>query len=80
MDRLGLTLIVLGLALALVSGFADTIGVGDDRGFHYRQAIGVGVGIAIAIAGVVIAVRRRGSEPAGPEAPPPRRPTVGPPS
>jgi hypothetical protein len=78
MDRLGLTLIVLGLVLALVSGFADTVGVGDDRGFHYRQGIGVGVGVAIAIAGVVIAVRRGGSGPAGPESPPPRRPTVGP--
>jgi hypothetical protein len=80
MDRLGLTLIVLGVVLALVSGFADAVGVGDDRGFHYRQGIGVGVGVAIAIAGIVVAVRRGGSTPAGPagsEAPP-RRPTVGP--
>jgi hypothetical protein len=81
MDRLGLTLIVLGVALALVSGFADAVGVGDDRGFHYRQGIGVGVGVAIAIAGIVVAVRRGGSGAAGapgPEEPPPRRPTVGP--
>jgi drug/metabolite transporter (DMT)-like permease len=78
MDRLGVTLIVLGVALALVSGFADTVGVGDDRGFHYRQGIGVGVGAAIAIAGIVIAVRRGRSGPPAQEAPPPRRPTVGP--
>jgi hypothetical protein len=81
MDRLGVILIVLGVALALVSGFADAVGVGDDRGFHYRQAIGVGVGVAIAIAGIVVAVRRGGSGPAEPEPPapqPPRRPSVGP--
>ena len=78
MDRLGLTLIVLGVALALVSGFADTVGVGDDRGFHYRQGIGVGVGAAIAVAGIVVAVRRGRSGPPAQEGPPPRRPTVGP--
>ena len=61
MDRMGLLLIVLGVALALVSGFADTIGVGDDRGFHYRQGIGVGVGVALVIAGIVVAVRRPGN-------------------
>jgi drug/metabolite transporter (DMT)-like permease len=69
MDRLGLTLIVLGVVLALASGFADTIGIGDDRGFHYRQGIGVGVGAVIAIAGVVLAVRRRPGQPGA--APPP---------
>jgi hypothetical protein len=69
MDRLGVILIVLGVVLALASGFADTIGIGDDRGFHYRQGIGVGVGVAIAIAGVVVAIRRR---PGAPGATPPR--------
>jgi hypothetical protein len=59
-DRMGIVLIVLGLALAAASGFADTIGLGDDRGFHYRQGIGVGVGVALAIAGAVIGVRRSG--------------------
>jgi drug/metabolite transporter (DMT)-like permease len=78
MDRLGLLLIVLGVALALVSGFADEIGVGDDRGFHYRQGIGVGVGAAIAVAGIVVALRRGRSGPPAQEAPPPRRPSVGP--
>jgi drug/metabolite transporter (DMT)-like permease len=58
MDRTGVILIVLGLALALISGFADSIGVGDDRGFHYRQGIGVGVGAALVIAGVVVGIRR----------------------
>jgi hypothetical protein len=56
-DRKGVILIVLGLVLALASGFADPIGLGDDRGFHYRQGIGVGLGVAAVVAGVVIAVR-----------------------
>jgi hypothetical protein len=58
MDRMGIVLIVLGIALALVSGFADTIGLGDDRGFHYRQGIGVGVGVALAVIGVIVGIRR----------------------
>jgi hypothetical protein len=58
MDRTGIVLIVLGIALALVSGFADTVGVGDDRGFHYRQAIGVGVGAVLVVIGIVVGIRR----------------------
>jgi hypothetical protein len=75
-DRMGIVLIVLGLALAATSGFADTIGLGDDRGFHYRQGIGVGVGVTLAIAGAVIGVKRSGRTPdsagAGPESDSPR--------
>jgi hypothetical protein len=58
MDRTGVILIVLGLALAFVSGFADSIGLGDERGFHYRQGIGVGVGALLVIVGVVAGIRR----------------------
>ena len=58
MDRTGIVLIVLGVALALVSGFADTVGLGDDRGFHYRQGIGVGVGVALVVIGIVVGLRR----------------------
>jgi len=57
MNRTAIVLILLGVALALVSGFADAVGVGDDRGFHYRQAIGVGVGAALVIAGIVVQLR-----------------------
>jgi hypothetical protein len=71
MDRLGVILIVLGVALALASGFADTIGIGDDRGFHYRQGIGVGVGVAIAIAGIIVGLRREPGKPGEPGAAPP---------
>lgn len=63
MDRMGVVLIVLGVALAVASGFADTVGIGDDRGFHYRQAIGVGVGVALVVAGIVVGVRRSGQSP-----------------
>jgi predicted MFS family arabinose efflux permease len=62
-DRTATALIVLGLALAAVSGFADTVGIGDDEGFHYRQAIGVGVGAALVVAGIVLAVRRSREQP-----------------
>jgi hypothetical protein len=58
MDRTGVVLIVLGLALALISGFADSIGIGDDRGFHYRQGIGVGVGALLVVVGIVAGIRR----------------------
>jgi hypothetical protein len=66
MNRTAIVLILLGVALALVSGFADTVGVGDDRGFHYRQAIGVGVGAALVIAGIVVQLRSsRSAQPDG---------------
>lgn len=58
MDRTAIVLILLGIALAAVSGLADAVGLGDDRGFHYRQAIGVGVGAALVVAGVVVGIRR----------------------
>jgi predicted MFS family arabinose efflux permease len=58
MDRTAIVLILLGIALAAVSGLADTVGLGDDRGFHYRQAIGVGVGAVLVVAGVIVALRR----------------------
>lgn len=75
MDRMGVVLIVLGLALAAASGFADTVGIGDDRGFHYRQAIGVGVGAALVVAGVVVGLRRsrQAPDPASPGGPAPSR-------
>ena len=67
MNRTAIVLIVLGIALAFVSGFADTVGVGDDRGFHYRQAIGVGVGAVLVIAGIVAQIKssRSATKPGG---------------
>ena len=67
MNRTAVVLIVLGIVLAFLSGFADAVGLGDDRGFHYRQAIGVGVGAVLVVAGIVVAVResRKAREPDG---------------
>ena len=67
MNRTAVVLIVLGIVLAFLSGFADAVGLGDDRGFHYRQAIGVGVGAVLVVAGIVVAVResRKAPEPDG---------------
>jgi len=70
MDRTAIVLILLGIALAAVSGLADTVGLGDDRGFHYRQAIGVGVGAVLVVAGVVVALRRSRRAPERGSAPP----------
>ena len=63
MDRTGIALILLGLVLAAVSGFADILGIGDDRGFHYRQAIGVAVGAVLVVAGIVLAIKRSREQP-----------------
>lgn len=74
MDRMGVVLIVLGVVLAAASGLADTVGIGDDRGFHYRQAVGVGAGAALVVAGIVVAVRRsRQQDPASQGDPAPSR-------
>jgi hypothetical protein len=62
-DRTGIALIALGLGLAVVSGFADTFGIGDDRGFHYRQGIGVAIGAGLVLAGIILAVRRSRERP-----------------
>ena len=70
MDRTAIVLILLGIVLAALSGFADTIGLGDDRGFHYRQGIGVGVGVALVVIGVVVGVRRSGQAPERDSSPP----------
>jgi predicted MFS family arabinose efflux permease len=72
MDRTAIVLILLGIALAAVSGLADTVGLGDDQGFHYRQAIGVGVGAVLVVAGVVVALRRSRRGPEQDAAPPTR--------
>jgi len=70
----GVLLIVLGIALAVVSGFADPLGIGADtsppdvgvedeptsQAFGWKQAVGLGVGAALIVAGAVMVVRRPG--------------------
>jgi hypothetical protein len=52
MTRLGPALIFIGLVIALVSGFADALGVGGPRAYlGWRQVAGVVVGIALVGAG-----------------------------
>ncbi len=65
-STLGAALLVVGVALAVVSGLAHTIGISftaDDAGvdtFGAKQAIGLAVGVAVAIVGLVIVLRERG--------------------
>jgi predicted MFS family arabinose efflux permease len=72
---IGVALAVLGLALAVVSGLAELIGLGDptDR-FGWKQILGLVVGLALLVAGLVTAwkaLRRPTGTPPPPEQPPP---------
>ena len=49
---IGYVLIVLGVILALVSLFADAIGIGTYPGMNWAQILGALVGIFLAIVGV----------------------------
>jgi hypothetical protein len=51
---LGVLVAVAGLALFLVSVFADEVGLGVSPGFGYRQILGSAVGLLIAAAGIVL--------------------------
>jgi hypothetical protein len=51
----GLVLVVLGIALALVSGLASTLGIGAG-GFGWKQIVGVIVGAALALTGAGLAL------------------------
>jgi hypothetical protein len=51
----GLLLVVLGIALALVSGLASTLGIGVG-GFGWKQIVGVVVGAALALTGAGLAL------------------------
>ena len=42
-----LVIVVVGVLLALVSLFADALGVGADPGFGWKQAAGLVVGVAL---------------------------------
>jgi hypothetical protein len=49
---LALVIVVLGVLLALVSIFADALGLGGQPGFGWKQVIGLVVGLALVAAGV----------------------------
>jgi hypothetical protein len=46
-----LVILVVGVLLALVSLFADPLGIGGEPGFGYKQTAGLVVGLALAVAG-----------------------------
>jgi hypothetical protein len=60
MDRRVLILIVIaGIAIALLSAFANEIGVGSQTDeFGWRQTVGVVVGVLVALGGAVMLMRR----------------------
>lgn len=69
---LGLALVALGIALALLAGFAHLLGLtltpsktGADT-FGSKQIVGVVVGVAVAVAGLVIARTARDERGGGP--------------
>lgn len=57
----GLILVAVGIALALVAGFADRIGISDtpDK-FGGKQAVGVVVGVYAVLVGLFLAVTATG--------------------
>jgi len=64
--QVGIGLVVLGVLIAVVSGLANVIGLGDPKGlFGWKQVVGLAVGVVLLVAGLVAVVR------GGKEGPPP---------
>ena len=60
--RLGWTLVVVGIVIALGSAFLEPLGLGEENGFGMKQGAGVVVGGVVAVVGAAIVWRlRRGS-------------------
>jgi hypothetical protein len=51
---IGLVLLIVGIAVLVVSGAADAIGLGNSPGFGYKQIVGVAAGAIAAIAGAIV--------------------------
>ena len=66
--RLGWSLVVIGIVLALVSAFAEPLGLGDDNGVGGQQWAGIIVGVVVAVVGAAIAWRRRADATTAPHA------------
>jgi uncharacterized membrane protein len=54
---IGIILIVLGVILAVVSAFADRLGIGSG-GFGTKQLIGTAIGIIVTLVGVWLALSK----------------------
>lgn len=61
MKRVGITLVVIGLVVFVVSLSADLIGLSDDPGFQVgpRQASGIALGLLAALVGYLLVIRER---------------------
>jgi hypothetical protein len=56
--RLLLLIVVVGVAVAAVSGLANAIGIGSDTGtFGWKQIVGLIVGALIALGGLAMLMR-----------------------
>ncbi len=55
---IGISLLIIGLALAALSVTADLIGLGEGSGFGYKQIAGLVVGVGGIIVGLVFIVRK----------------------
>lgn len=51
---IGLVLLIVGIAVLVVSGAADAIGLGNSPGFGYKQIVGAAAGAIAAIAGAIV--------------------------
>lgn len=56
---LAFVLLLIGLGIALLAIFADTLGYGTGRGFGYYQMIVLIAGIIAAVAGIALLIRDR---------------------
>ena len=54
----GIFLIVVGLAVLLISAFADPVGIGGQPGFGWKQVVGVIIGGILMIVGLTQATRK----------------------
>ena len=55
---IGISLLIIGLALAALSVTADLISLGEGSGFGYKQIAGLVVGLAGIIVGVIFVIRK----------------------
>ena len=62
--RLLLLIVVAGIAVAAVSGLANTLDIGSDTGtFGWKQIVGLIVGVLIALGGLAMLMRGPGGAP-----------------
>ena len=62
----GIACVAIGVALALISGLADTLGIGGGGSFGWKQIAGIAVGCIIALAGLTIILGPSSRPPAAP--------------